>query len=194
MCPFIAAVGSLNFVKFEASNKKLWFGCKTGLTILQNKVISQCIEHHNASQPHSGSKHCSYSPRWTAGLSFWQKGTCRWVGWICQLEVILTSDNHYFFSFHIICAFDNKWHSCENYYCLQNTGWMSALNILTPSLIPPWSCSPGALTQVKNMAKVLPQTRLLRGKTAGQNNKQHWSQSTKHGHHQTQVKKVVPLE
>ena len=39
---------------------------------------------------------------------FEQKYNSRWISWIYQLDVVLTLDDLWFFSFCIICACDSK--------------------------------------------------------------------------------------
>ena len=126
------------------------------------------------SKPHFCIKNCFGSRWWSVCWFFRQKWTRRQVGWICQLEVVLTSDNHYFFLLHIIWACDNKWCSCEHQNCLQYTvaGYQPS-TFWCPLTVYPDNAAPGDLTQKKNLAKFLPRTRLSTRKRAGQNNKQH---------------------
>ena len=74
---------------------------------------------------------------------FRQKWTCRQIGWICQLEVILTYDDHYFF---LVSHNLYWWQQMELLWTpklpTMHWGRMLAVNILTPSLRPPWSNSP----------------------------------------------------
>ena len=124
--------------------------CEAGLPILQeNRVISQNIGHHDDSQPHSCHKHCSCSPRWTAGLYFWQKWTRRWVAGSVGCRSFLI-----FLISHMVLLWTLT-------LLAKRCGRMLPLNMLTPSLSPPNHTAPGAL---KNTIKLLPRTGLSREK------------------------------
>ena len=100
----------------------------------------------------------------------------------------MTTENHQFFSFHIICAWDKNWYSCEHQNCLQYTEAGCQLSTsLCHLLVHPDHAAPGVMTQMKTLQFFCPRPGYQQaGKRSSQKKKQHRSQLTNHGWHQTQ--------